>query len=183
VATLDRRKFAAPVFAQAAAFIVVLLIGGLTGSHGKPSGQTTTPPPSASSQASTSPTPSARVSPTPSSAGSSTSKSQSKLTVEVTNEAAQPVTSVRVKVIAVVTQHTVTDEKLTPSSLQAPQFQGAWNVAAGGYEVCLAVPSGTSVPGASTAVLAGWFCAPVTVAPGGTPVTFRLVSDSSQAHG
>ena len=35
--TVDRRKLAAPLFAQAAAFVVVLVIGGFTGHAKTPS--------------------------------------------------------------------------------------------------------------------------------------------------
>lgn len=55
--TLDRRKLTAPVFAQAAAFVAVLVIGGLTGHGGgkpTPGPSSATPRPPA---ASTSPAP------------------------------------------------------------------------------------------------------------------------------
>ena len=52
---LDRRKLAVPLFAQAAAFVAVLVIGGFTG-HASPTapgpGPGTTPAPSASPSAS-----------------------------------------------------------------------------------------------------------------------------------
>ena len=51
--TVDRRKLAAPLFAQAAAFVVVLVIGGFTGHSTTTSGpaHTATPSPIASTAA------------------------------------------------------------------------------------------------------------------------------------
>src|ERR1700761_8965537 len=78
VVMLDRRRLAAPLFAQAGAFVVVLIIGGFTGhsSSGSPAGDGAAP----SASAAVRPTATASV-PTDAGAGS-------KLTVKVSGAAA-----------------------------------------------------------------------------------------------
>jgi hypothetical protein len=158
VVMLDRSKLAAPLFAQAAAFVVVLVIGGFTGHASTTAG----PVPSA--------TPSARTSTSTSASASATTGPSRKLTVKVVAEGIGPlsVSGSPVKVLADETLTSVVSRTL-PSSLEF-----AMNVPAGQYQVCVLPPAGWVSAVGTTHVLADWICSPADVTTGPQLVMFRL---------
>ena len=117
---LDRRKLAAPLFAQAAAFVVVLVIGGFTGHAKTPSGTT----PGATPSASTRTSPSASKGPA------------LKLTVKVVEEGTggRSVSGSPVNVLPDGTLTSVVSGTLNSA------LEFAANVAAGQYQVCISPP-------------------------------------------
>jgi hypothetical protein len=146
VAMPDRRKLAAPVLAQAASFVVVLLIGGFTGHPAAPA-----PHQSPAPQAST---------------------RSPRLTVDVPITAADGgvVLHIPVRVLDSRTLSAVASGTLTPN---AQHTQLGWSTAlpAGTYQVCAQPPTGLRFTEKSTGALPGWVCAVVTVtsAPPRTP--------------
>jgi hypothetical protein len=166
VVTLDRRKLAAPVAAQAAAFVVVLVIGIFNGHTTK----TPTPAHSAS--------PGARAS-TPSAGPSSPAAAKgqgAKLTVTVAEETAGGLTVAgsQVRVLRDGTSAVIASGTLST----ARQF--ATNLPAGAYEVCVN-PVGwiSAVPG--THLIHGFICSPATVGSAPQSVTFQVVPKTTQA--
>ena len=166
--TLDRRTLAAPVAAQAAAFVVVLVIGIFTGHTTK------TPAPGPTHSAS----PGARAS-TPAAGSSSPAsvKGQgAKLTVTVTEVTAGGLTVAgsQVRVLRDGTSVVIASGTLNT----AREF--ATNLPAGDYEVCVN-PVGwmSAVPG--THLIHGFICSPATVGSAPQAVTFRVVPKTSQA--
>jgi hypothetical protein len=159
---LDRRKLAAPLFAQAAAFVVVLVIGGFTGHASTTAGPVHSPTPSASTSASAS--------------ASATKGPSRKLTVKVVTEGIGPlsVSGSPVKVLA--------DDTLTSvvSGTLNSALEYAANVPAGQYQVCINPPIGWDSAVRTTHVLAGWICSAADVKTGSLLVTFRLTSQPSQ---
>ena len=152
---LDRRKLAAPLFAQAAAFVVVLVIGGFTGHASTTAGPVPSTTPSASTSAS----------------ASATKGSPSrKLTVKVVAEGIGPlsVSGSPVKVLADETLTSVVSRTL-PSTLEF-----AMNVPAGQYQVCVLPPAGWVSAVGTTHVLADWICSPADVTTDPQLVMFRL---------
>jgi hypothetical protein len=168
VVTLDRRTLAAPVAAQAAAFVVVLVIGIFTGHTTK------TPAPGPTHGAS----PGARVS-TPAAGSSSPASAKgqgAKLTVTVTEETAGGLTVAgsQVRVLRDGTSVVIASGTLNT----AREF--ATNLPAGDYEVCVD-PVGwiSAVPG--THLVHGFICSPATVGSAPQSVTFHVVPKTTQA--
>ncbi len=157
---LDRRKLAAPLFAQAAAFVVVLVIGGFTG-HAS----TTTGPAHGAS-----PSASVSTSASNSASASATKGPARKLTVKVVEEGAEglSVSGSQVNVLENGTLASVVSGALNSS------LEFAANVPAGQYQVCVNPPIGWGSTVPSTHVLAGWICSAADVRTGPQLVTFRL---------
>ncbi len=154
---LDRRKLAVPLFAQATAFVAVLVIGGFTG-------HAPTPAPA--------PVRSATAGPSVNVSSAATKGPVLKLTVKVT-EAGNDGLSVSgspVKVLQTGTLSTVASGTLNPA------LEFASNVPAGQYQVCIDPPVGWASAVRGTHVLAGWICSAADVRTGPQLVTFRLTS-------
>ena len=155
---LDRRKLAAPLFAQAAAFVAVLVIGGLTGHSSKPA-------------------PAPGRTPTPSASASSASSKEAavKLTVQVTKDGdGLPLPGSQVNVLQNGTLASVTTGTLNSA------LEFAANVPAGQYQVCIDPPIGWESRVRTTHVLAGWICSPADLRASPQLVMFRLVSQVPQ---
>ncbi len=178
----DRRS--APIFAAAAAFVLVLAFGKLFGSS-SPS-----PSPSLSPSASPTPTPTVTVSSSPTARPSSTggkvgtipttASALTKLTVQATASAVAtsgvPITDIPVEV-AQDSRHgpVVARGILAPEGVQDSSFMWAMNLPAATYQVCVQPPAGTRVTGLfNTDAQQGWFCTRFTLAPGSALVTFNL---------
>ena len=163
---LDRRKLAAPLLAQAAAFVAVLIIGGFTGhSSTKASpapGPGHTPGPSASATASAT--------------GSASSQGAAlKLTVKVIKDGdGLPLSGSQVNVLQTGTLTSVMTGTLNSS------LEFAANVPAGQYQVCLLPPIGWGSRVRTTHVLAGWICSPADLRTSPQLVTFRLTTQVPQ---
>ena len=156
--TLDRRRLAAPLFAQAAAFVAVLVIGGLTGHSSKPA-------------------PAPGRTPTPSASASSASSKEAavKLTVQVTKDGdGLPLPGSQVNVLQNGTLASVTTGTLNSA------LEFAANVPAGQYQVCIEPPIGWESRVRTTHVLAGWICSPADLRASPQLVMFRLVSQVPQ---
>ena len=155
---LDRRKLAAPLFTQAAAFVVVLVIGGFTG-HAK----TPSPAPGPGGT----PAPTATFAPTASSASSK--GAALKLTVRVIKDGdGLPLPGTQVNVLQTGTLTSVVTGTLNPA------LEFASNVPAGQYQVCIQPPIGWGSKVRTTHVLAGWICSPADLRTSPQLVTFRL---------
>ena len=161
--TLDRRKLAVPLFAQAAAFVAVLVIGGFTG-HSSPKAA-----PSSGSGQTAGPTATA-------SASSASSKGAAlKLTVRVTKDGeGLPLPGSQVNVLQNGTLASVTTGTLNSA------LEFAANVPAGQYQVCINPPIGWDSSIRTTHVLAGWICSPADLRASPQLVTFRLTSQVPQ---
>jgi hypothetical protein len=160
---LDRRKLAAPFFAQAAAFVAVLVIGGFTG-H-------------ASTTAGPRPGTTPRASPSSTSASASASKGPThKLTVKVVEDSTDGL-SVSGSQVNVLENGTLTS---VVSGALNSALEFAANVPAGQYQVCINPPIGWDSAVRTTHVLAGWICSAADVKTGSLLVTFRLTSQLSQ---
>ena len=173
--TLDRRKLAAPVVAQAAAFVVVLVIGIFNGHTTK------TPAPAPTRSASPGarpPAPTASsTSPVTSSTSPAAAKDQgTKLTVTVVEDSAGglDVADSQVRVLRNGTTVVVASGTLNT----ARKF--ATNLPAGGYEVCVN-PVGwvSAVPG--THLDHGFICSPAAIGSAPQSVTFHVVPKTTQA--
>jgi hypothetical protein len=157
---LDRRKLAAPLFAQAAAFVAVLIIGGFTG-HSSPKA---------------SPAPGPGQTPGPSVTASATSSASNqgaalKLTVRVIKDGeGLPLSGSQVNVLQTGTLTSVMTGTLNSS------LEFAANVPAGQYQVCLLPPIGWDSKVRTTHVLAGWICSPADLRTSPQLVTFRLTT-------
>lgn len=165
--TLDRRKLAAPVVAQAAAFVVVLVIGIFNGHTTK----TPTPGPTHSAS------PGARPSASASSTAPAATKDQgTKLTVTVVENSAGglDVADSQVRVLRNGTTVVVASGTLNA----ARKF--ATNLPAGEYEVCVN-PVGwvSAVPG--THLDHGFICSPTAIGSAPQAVTFHVVPKTTQA--
>ena len=155
---LDRRKLAAPLFAQAAAFVVVLVVGGFTG-HASTAGSVPSATPSASTSA------------------SATKGPARELTVKVVEEGtgALSVSGSPVKVLADGTLTSVVSGALNSA------LEFAANVPAGQYQVCVNPPPGWGSAVRITHVLADWICSAADVRTAPQLVTFRLTPQLPQA--
>jgi hypothetical protein len=166
VVTLDRRKLAAPLFAQAAAFVAVLVIGGFTG-H-------------ASTAAGAGATPSASVRPSPT-AGLTTSSAASKgaalkLTVRVVENGNEGL-SVAGSEVNVLQNGTLAS---VASGVLSPALEFAANVPAGQYQVCVNPPIGWASAVRGTHLLGAWICSPADLRTAPQQVTFRLTPQVPQ---
>ena len=164
---LDPRKLAVPLFAQAGAFVVVLVIGGFT-SHAAPR------PPTQGPQG----TPGTAVTASPSSTGSPASAKGPalKLSVKVTedgtnglSQAGDTVAGSKVRVL-----QTESLAIAASGTLSAAQEYAA-SVPAGLYQVCIDPPIGWGSAVRSTQALAGWICSTADLRKGPQAVTFRLI--------
>ena len=161
---LDRRKLAAPLFAQAAAFVAVLVIGGFTGHASTTAGPAHGTTPSASASSSTSTSASASKGPA------------HKLTVKVVEESTDGL-SVSGSQVNVLENGTLTS---VVSGTLNSALEFAANVSAGQYQVCVDAPIGWSSAVRTTHVLAGWICSAADVRTGSALVTFRLTPQLPQ---
>jgi hypothetical protein len=157
---LDRRKLAAPLFAQAAAFVAVLVIGGFTGHT------STTPGPVRGA------TPSASTSGT---AGPAAKGRGLKLTVNVVEEGTG--LSVAGSQVAVLQNGTLTS---VASGILNAALEFAANVPAGQYQVCINPPIGWASAVRTTHALTGWICTATDVRTAPQLVTFRLTPQLPQ---
>ena len=159
----DRRKLAVPLFAQAGAFVAVLVIGGFT-SHAS----TTTPGPVHS----TTPGPSAN----PSVSSAAAKVPTLKLTVKVVEDGSDglSVSGSPVKVLQPATLASVASGALNSA------LEFAANVPAGQYQVCLDPPIGWVSAVRGTHVVAGLICSAADVRTGPRLVTFHLTSQLLQ---
>ena len=155
---LDRRKLAAPLFAQAAAFVAVLVIGGFTG------------------HAPTTAGPAHGTTPTPSASASATKGPAHKLTVKVTQDSTNGL-SVSGSQVNVLQDGTLTS---VVSGALSSALEFAANVPAGQYQVCVNPPIGWGSAVRTTHVLAGWICSAADVRTGPALVTFRLTPQLPQ---
>ncbi len=161
---LDRRKLAAPLFAQAAAFVAVLVIGGFTGHASTTAGPAHGTTPSASASSSTSTSASASKGPA------------HKLTVKVVEESTDGL-SVSGSQVNVLEDGTLTS---VVSGALNSALEFAANVPAGQYQVCVDPPIGWASAVRTTHVLAGWICSAADVKTGPLLVTFRLTPQLPQ---
>ena len=151
-----------PLFAQAAAFVVVLVIGGFTG-HSSPKAApaaTATFTPSASATASVA-----------SSKGASL-----KLTVRVITDG-QGLLALSGRQVNVLQDDTLTSV-MTGTLNSALEF--AANVPSGQYQVCIDPPIGWASQVRTTNVLGGWICSSADLRTAPQLVTFRLTSQVPQ---
>jgi len=155
---LDRRKLAAPLFAQAAAFVVVLVIGGFTGHASTTAGPVHSATPSASPSASATKGP-ARV-----------------LTVKVVEQGTDGL-SVAGSPVKVLQDGTLTS---VVSGALSSALEFAANVPAGQYQVCVNPPPGWGSTIRTTHVLADWICSAADVRTAPQLVTFRLTPQVPQ---
>src|SRR5260370_41186642 len=121
---LDRRKLASPLFAQAAAFVAVLVIGGFTGHATTTAGPAHGTTPAASASASTS--------------ASATKGPTQKLTVKVVEDGTNGL-SVSGSPVNVLKNGTLTS---VVSGALNSTLEFAANVPAGQYQVCVNPPIG-----------------------------------------
>jgi hypothetical protein len=164
VVTLDRRKLVAPVLAQAAAFVVVLVIGGFTHHSG------TTP--------TTGPTSGPTHSASPSATAPNSAKGQAaKLTVKVAEQGA-PGVSVAGSEVKVLRNGTLT--AVASGTLNAA-LEFAANVPAGEYEVCVKPPIGWTSATRNTHLLHGYICSVTAVASAPQAVMLSLAPPNTQA--
>jgi hypothetical protein len=183
VAMPDRRN--APVFAAAAAFVLVLVFGKLIGSN--------SPAPNPHPSGSATPTSSFSPSPKTSSTGGhvattptttatpATSSALTPLTVEVTEQASVasgvPVLDIPVQVLPEQRNATpVANGTLLPEGANVTSFQFTTRLASGTYQVCVQPPTGTKFLGRNTDALPGSFCTKVRLVPGSPPVMFTLAA-------
>ena len=170
---LDPRKLAVPLFAQAGAFVVVLVIGGFTGHaaakppakgvHGTPGTAVTASPGSTGS---------------PASAKGPALKLSVKVTEDGTNGLSQAGDSVagrKVRVLQTESLASAASGILSASGTQSTAQEYAANVPAGLYQVCINPPIGWGSAVRSTQVLAGWICSTADLRKGPQVVTFRLI--------
>jgi hypothetical protein len=157
VVTLDRRKLAAPVLAQAAAFLVVLVIGGFAGHSAKPAGPAHQASPSASATAS-------------STSPDVTAGHGAKLTVKVVEDGTDglSVSGSEVKVLESSTLNTVASGTLSSA------LEFAANLAAGTYQVCVKPPIGWGSSTKGTHIINGYICGPAEVGSGPVSLTYHL---------
>ena len=163
--TVDRRKLAVPLFAQAGAFVVVLVIGGFTGhaSTKAPAGPGRTEAPTATTTA------------TPSGSPASSKGAAVKLTVKVIKDGdGLPLPGSQVNVLQTGTLASVVTGTLNPA------LEFASNVPAGQYQVCIDPPPGWDSKVRTTHVLAGWICSAIDLGTSPQLVTFRLTTQLPQ---
>ena len=158
--TVDRRKLAVPLFAQASAFVVVLVIGGFTGHAAK------TPSPAPGPGGTPGP---AAAAATPTASSASSKGAALKLTVKVIKDGdGLPLPGTQVNVLQTGTLTSVVTGTLNPA------LEFASNVPAGQYQVCIQPPIGWDSKVRTTHVLAGWICSPADLRTSPQLVTFRL---------
>jgi hypothetical protein len=174
---LDRKKLAAPLFAQAAAFVAVLVIGGFTGHASSPAPTTTPTPVHAKTPVhATTPGVGVSISGTP----ANTKGPSVKLIVRAVQEGTSPLSASgsQVEVLQV--------RAGTPSTVASGTLNSALeyttNVPAGQYQVCID-PTGWDSVGRTTHVLPGFDCSPADTTKGPQLVTFHLTPQTPQQVG
>ena len=157
--TLDRKKLAAPVLAQAAAFVVVLVIGGFTGHSTKTAGPSPQASPSASAKASASST-----------SPDVTAGHGAKLTVRVIEDGTDglSVSGSEVRVLQSTTLNTVA------SGMLSSALEFAANLPAGTYQVCVKPPIGWGSSTKGTHIINGYICGPAEVGSGPVSLTYHV---------
>ena len=157
--TLDRRTLAAPVLAQAAAFVVVLVIGGFTGHPAKTATPAHQASPSASAKASASST-----------SPDVTAGHGAKLTVKVVEDGTDglSVSGSEVKVLQSTTLNTVASGTLSSA------LEFAANLPAGTYQVCVKPPIGWGSSTKGTHIINGYICGPAEVGSGPVSLTYHV---------
>jgi hypothetical protein len=170
---LDRRKLAVPLFAQAGAFVAVLVIGGFT-SHAapKPPAQGTHGTPG------TAVTASPGITGSPASAKGPALKLSVKVTEDGTNglsQAGDTVAGHKVRVLEAESLASAASGILSASGTQSTAQEYAVNLPAGQYQVCINPPIGWGSAVRSTQALAGWICSTADLRKGPQVVTFRLI--------
>jgi hypothetical protein len=171
VVNLDRRKLTAPLFAQAAAFVAVLIIGGFTGHR-----STTTSGSGSSATPSTSITPGASVRAGATASAAATKGPALKLTVKVTEDGTDGL-SVAGSEVNVLRNGTLTS---VASGALNPALEFAANVPAGQYQVCIDPPIGWTSAVHGTHLLGGWICSAADLSTAPQLVTFRLTPQVPQ---
>ena len=160
--TIDRSKLAGPVFAQAAAFVVVLVIGGFTG-H---------------SSNSPAPAPTHQVSPGASSGTPAAARGQgAKLTVKVVQAGTDGLT-VSGSQVTVVKQGSLAP---VASGTLDPALAFAATVPAGAYQVCVKPPAGWTSTVRNAHIINGYTCVATEVGSAPISVTFRLAPQTQAA--
>jgi hypothetical protein len=174
VAMPDRRN--APVFAAAAAFVLVLVFGKLLGSN--------SPIPNPNPSGSPTPTPTSSSSPSPKASSSgghvgtipTTPPALVQLTVEVTEQAGATSgvpQAIPVQVLSEKRHATPVIGTLFPEA-NGTNLQWTTSLAAGTYQVCVQPPTGTKFVGPNIDVKSGFSCTVVRLATGSPPVVFTL---------
>ena len=161
--TIDRSKLVGPVFAQAAAFVVVLVIGGFTGHSSK----------------SPAPAPSHQVSPGASSSTPAAAKGHAaKLTVTVVQEGTDGLTvsGSQVKVVDSASLAPVASGTLDPA------LEFAATVPTGAYQVCVKPPADWTSTVRNTHIINGYTCVATVVGSAPVSVTFRLAPQTQAAQ-
>ncbi len=161
--TIDRSKLAAPVFAQAAAFVIVLVIGGFTGHSSK----------------SPAPAPTHQASPSASSSTPAAAKGHAaKLTVKVVQDGTDGLTASGSQVTV------VKQGSLTPVASGAldPALEFATTVPAGAYQVCVKPPADWTSTVRNTHIINGYTCVATEVGSAPISVTFRLAPQTQAAQ-
>ena len=159
--TLDRRKLAAPVLAQAVAFVVVLVIGGFTGHSAKPATPAHQASPSASAGAKASAS---------STSPDVTAGHGAKLTVKVVEDGTDglSVSGSEVKVLQSTTLDTVASGTLSSA------LEFAANLPAGTYQVCVKPPIGWGSSTKGTHIINGYICGPAEVGSAPVSLTYHV---------
>ena len=162
--TIDRSKLAAPVIAQAAAFVVVLVIGGFTGHSPK------SPP---------TPAPTHQASPSASSGTPAAAKGHAaKLTVKVVQAGTDGLT-VSGSQVTVLKQGSLAP---VASGTLDPALEFAGTVPAGAYQVCVKPPADWTSTVRNTHVINGYTCVATEVGSAPVSVTFRLAPQARAAQ-
>jgi len=172
VVMLDRRKLAVPLFAQAGAFVVVLVIGGFTG-HAAPK-----PSPQGTPGTAVTASPSTASTGSPASAKGPAVKLSVKVTESGTNglsQAGDTVAGRQVRVLQTESLAIAAAGTLSASGTQSTAQEYAANLPAGQYQVCINPPIGWGSAVRSTQALAGWICSTADLRKGPQVVTFRLI--------
>jgi hypothetical protein len=155
----DRRKLAVPLFAQATAFVAVLIIGGFTGQAA-----TTTPGP---------------VRTTGGPSATANSPAATGPAIKLTVKAVQQGDGLSVVGSPVRVLHDGTLASAASGSLNR-SLEYAANVPAGQYQVCIDPPLGWGSAASGTHALAGWVCSAADLRAGPQLVTFRLTTQVPQ---
>ncbi len=170
--TIDRRKLVAPVFAQAAAFVVVLAIGGFTG-------HSAAPPAPRPSLTPTAPASQVQASPGASPGTPAATRGQgAKLTVKVVQQGTNGliVSGSQVKVVQTASLATVASGALSA----ALDFTA--NVPAGAYQVCVKPPVGWASTSKNTHIINGYTCVATDIGSAPSTVTFRQAPQTQAAQ-
>ena len=160
--TIDRSKLAGPVFAQAAAFVVVLVIGGFTGHSRSPA-----------------PAPSHQVSPGASSSTPAAANGHAaKLAVKVVQVGTDglSVSGSQVRALKEGSLASVASGTLDTA------LEFAATVPAGAYQVCVKPPADWTSTVRNTHIIDGYTCVATEVGSAPISVTFRLAPQTQAAQ-